>query len=49
MKSIIIRGPLGVGKSTVAKMAEHDKIIKGYSDRLSFVRLTEQEYRLENI
>jgi dipeptidase E len=29
--------------------AEHDKIIKGYSDRLSFVRLTDQEYRVENI
>lgn len=28
---------------------EHDKIINGYSDRFTFVRLTDQEYRLENI
>lgn len=29
--------------------AEHDKIISGYSDRLSFVRLTDHEYRLDNV
>ena len=28
--------------------AEHDKIINGYSNRFTFVRLTDQEYRLEN-
>ncbi len=29
--------------------AEHDKIVQLYEERLSFVRLTNQEYRLENI
>lgn len=29
--------------------AEHNKIMKEYSERLKFVRLTDQEYRTENI
>ncbi|OGL71631.1 hypothetical protein A3B32_00030 [Candidatus Uhrbacteria bacterium RIFCSPLOWO2_01_FULL_53_9] len=29
--------------------AEHNKIIKSHSDRFTFIRLTDQEYRLENI
>jgi dipeptidase E len=28
---------------------EHDKIIKSYSDRFAFVRLTDRDYKLENI